>query len=365
MLAMKKIYRLPLSLLLCCLLTAVAAHAEQPAKAPEQGSVNEVPQMTPSPVLEPESPGSKPAAEATVSVVEPEYSKKGADTCLKCHDEDSEYPVLDIFKTKHGVKADPRTPFATLQCEACHGPGVKGSSFMEAAKNAGAHVGKVRPGEERPPIMNFGAKSDEPVAEQNRMCLACHKGGQHITWQGSVHDKSQVACANCHTIHIVNDPVMDKVTQDEVCYTCHQQQRADFFKPSNHPVRFGQLGCSDCHAVHGSSTAALLVKPTLNQTCYTCHADKRGPFLWEHAPASEDCSLCHTPHGSINPTLLTKRAPLLCQQCHSQAGHPSIAMTPAGLPGSNPSGFLLAGSCTNCHTQVHGSNHPSGAKLMR
>ena len=26
----------------------------------------------------------------------PEYSGKGADTCLKCHDEDNEYPVLPI-----------------------------------------------------------------------------------------------------------------------------------------------------------------------------------------------------------------------------------------------------------------------------
>jgi DmsE family decaheme c-type cytochrome len=309
-------------------------------------------------------------ATTVVAPVEVEYSRKGADTCLKCHDEDSEYPVLDIFKTRHGVKADPRTPFATLQCEACHGPAVKGMPFLEdaktAANNMGSHAGKVRPGEKRPRILNFGDKSEEPVAEQNRMCLACHKGGEQISWQGSVHDKGQVACASCHTIHTPHDPVTDKVSQGEVCYKCHQQQRADFFKPSNHPVRFGQLGCSDCHAVHGSSTPALLVKPTLNQTCYTCHADKRGPFLWEHEPASEDCSLCHTPHGSINPSLLTKRAPLLCQQCHSQAGHPSLALTPAGLPGgTKPSGFLLAGSCTNCHSQVHGSNHPSGVKLMR
>ena len=30
--------------------------------------------------------------------------------------------------------------------------------------------------------------------------------------------------------------------------------------------------------------------------------------------------------------------------------------------------FLLGsmgGSCLNCHSQVHGSNHPSGVKLMR
>ena len=45
-----------------------------------------------------------------------QYSQKGADTCIKCHDEDTEYPVLDIFKTKHAMKADARTPFATLQC---------------------------------------------------------------------------------------------------------------------------------------------------------------------------------------------------------------------------------------------------------
>jgi DmsE family decaheme c-type cytochrome len=302
---------------------------------------------------------------ALTPVIDVEYSKKGADTCLKCHDEDSEYPVLDIFKTRHGVKADPRTPLASLQCESCHGPGVTGSPFMQQANNAGSHVSKVRPGEQRPRILNFGTRSKEPVAEQNRMCLGCHKGDSHINWPGSAHDNAEVSCASCHTIHTPHDPVMDRATQADVCFNCHQKQRAEFLKPSNHPVRFGQMDCTDCHAIHGSSTASLLTRPTLNETCYTCHAEKRGPFLWEHAPASEDCSLCHTPHGSIHTPLLTKRSPLLCQQCHSQLGHPSVSLTAAGLPGAAPSGFLLGGSCTNCHSQVHGSNHPSGVKLMR
>jgi DmsE family decaheme c-type cytochrome len=236
---------------------------------------------------------------------------------------------------------------------------------MEQALRNGSHVGKVRPGEKRPPIINFGPKSDEPVSVQNGMCLQCHQGNHRIEWQGSAHQANDVACASCHTIHTAHDPVIDRVTQPDVCYKCHLKERADFFKPSNHPVRFGQLGCSDCHAVHGGGTSTLLLRPTLNETCYTCHADKRGPFLWEHAPASEDCTLCHTPHGSIHPALLKKRPPLLCQQCHSQMGHPSVARTTQGLPSGNPSGFLLAGSCTNCHSQVHGSNHPSGVKLMR
>jgi hypothetical protein len=63
--------------------------------------------------------------------------------------------------------------------------------------------------------------------------------------------------------------------------------------------------------------------------------------------------------------MLTQRAPLLCQSCHSQQGHPSVAMETAGLPAGMPSQFLLGQSCLNCHSQVHGSNHPSGSKLMR
>jgi DmsE family decaheme c-type cytochrome len=293
------------------------------------------------------------------------YSKKGADTCIKCHDADSEYPVFDIFKTPHGVQPDKRTPFATLQCESCHGPGDKAVGFMEEAKKRGAHVGKVRPGDKRPPILNFGVKSDEPVAQQNRMCLGCHTDANHIDWMGSAHQRAELACADCHTIHAAQDPVTDKETQPGVCFRCHQRQRAEFQLPSSHPVRFGQLACTDCHAVHGSLNEMLLKRPTLNETYYTCHAEKRGPFLWEHEPASEDCTLCHNPHGSMHPALLKKRPPLLCQQCHSQAGHPSASRTTDGLPAGSPSGFLLAGSCTNCHSEVHGSNHPSGVKLMR
>ena len=98
-------------------------------------------------------------------------------------------------------------------------------------------------------------------------------------------------------------------------------------RTSTHPVRFGLMGCSDCHSPHGSTTVAMLNKPTLNQTCFSCHADKRGPMLWEHAPVAEDCSLCHTAHGSVRSALLNKSPPLLCQQCHTVADHPSVART--------------------------------------
>lgn len=280
------------------------------------------------------------------------YTRKGADTCAMCHDEDSPFPVYPIYKTKHAQPADKRTPFAGLQCEACHGPGEK-------------HAQWVQPGEQQAPILAFGKRSTLTALQQNQICLECHNGQQRIAWHSSVHESNDVACTDCHKIHTVHDPALSAKTQSIVCYQCHKKVRSDFLKPSVHPVRFGKVACSDCHQAHGSSSTAMLTQPTINQTCYTCHADKRGPLLWEHAPVTEDCDICHTPHGSVQPALLKKRGPLLCQQCHSQFGHPSVPRSVSGLPSGSPSTFLLAGNCTNCHSQIHGSNHPSGATLMR
>lgn len=289
-----------------------------------------------------------------------QYTEKGADTCLKCHDEDSEFPVLSIFKTRHAQEADKRTPFANLQCETCHGPGAN-------------HSRKVPVGEEQAPILAFGASSKlakdglnpTSIEKQNKACLGCHQGNARIDWAASQHEGNNLACASCHKVHVSHDPVLAKTTQPDVCYQCHLKKRAEFLRPSTHPVRAGLMTCSDCHSPHGSGSGPLLAKPTVNQTCYTCHAEKRGPFLWEHAPVSEDCTTCHNPHGSIHQPLLVKRPPLLCQQCHTAQFHPAVAHSGSGLPGGTPSAFLLAGGCINCHSQVHGSNHPSGVRLMR
>ena len=280
------------------------------------------------------------------------YSSSGADTCLKCHNRRSKFPVLEIFKSKHANTNDKRTPFSGLQCEACHGPGAD-------------HVPSVMQDSENKGIINFGRDSSTSIKEQNAMCEQCHRGENQMHWIGSAHQAANIACTNCHVIHAGKDPVQHATTQAKVCYQCHSRQRAEFLKTSSHPVRFNKMTCSECHSVHDAIGDALLIKNSVNDTCYACHAEKRGPFLWEHAPASEDCSLCHRSHGSNHRSLLVKRPPFLCQQCHSSSGHPSIAYSGAGLPGNSASGFLLAKSCNQCHVQVHGSNHPSGVTLMR
>jgi DmsE family decaheme c-type cytochrome len=251
------------------------------------------------------------------------------------------------------VRDDPETPFAQLQCEGCHGPG-------------GEHAARLRPGQTRPPILNFGSDEPFPLAEQNSVCIDCHEGDMGAGWHGSAHDPEVVACADCHVSHARRDAMLaDDMQQSERCYGCHAKERAEMQRAFHHPVRSGEMACSECHAVHDSMTPALLTKPTVNETCYECHAEKRGPFLWEHVPAVEDCTTCHRAHGSNHRGLLTKVAPLLCQDCHARSGHPSFARTGRSVAGEQPSQFLVGGSCMNCHSRVHGSNHPSGANLTR
>jgi len=280
-----------------------------------------------------------------------QYSKKGADTCLACHTEEV---VLAVFRTRHAAATDPRSPFGSgqLQCEACHGPG-------------GAHTGRVRRGRERPSVVLFGADAKTAISEQNGMCLNCHESNAAFAWHSGPHGNDEVACADCHVLHAPGDPVLQTSTQPEVCFDCHQVQRTQTLKAFAHPLFEAKMACSACHKPHGDTIGSSLARQTINDTCFQCHAEKRGPFLWEHAPVAEDCTTCHNPHGSNHPGMLARRAPLLCQSCHSQSGHPSLAYTPDGLPTGAPSQFLLGQSCTNCHAQVHGSNHPSGSKLMR
>ena len=280
-----------------------------------------------------------------------DYSRKGADTCLSCHED---AVTLAVFRTKHAIPSDSEGPFGhdQLQCEACHGPGD-------------AHSGRVRRGQERPDIPYFGSQATPDIAAANDRCLDCHQESVGIGWHNGSHPSDEVACNDCHTSHAARDAVMHTSTQPKVCYDCHQVQRSEARKAFAHPFFEGKMDCTSCHDMHSDTAIAQLARLNVNDTCQQCHAETRGPYLWEHEPVSEDCGLCHTPHGSNHPGMLAKRGPLLCQSCHSQANHPSVAYDTEGLAGNMPSQFLLSQNCMNCHSQVHGSNHPSGSKLMR
>jgi DmsE family decaheme c-type cytochrome len=288
--------------------------------------------------------------------------------CTKCHDESETKAVLSVYQTRHGVRADARTP----SCQGCHG---KSEQHLAGGKGPG---NASRPA---PDIVFHGKPGLFPSTDattQADTCIACHQGGKRTHWDGSQHQSSQVPCAGCHQVHVKSDPVLTRTTQPEVCFVCHKTERAQTHRISTHPLNAGMMSCADCHNPHGTTGPKLLAKNSVNDTCYTCHAEKRGPFLWEHQPVADDCSTCHTPHGSTNAPLLKARSPWLCQECHS-GDHGAQVNSGANLQngavttvnGINPlanaaaRAQMGARACLNCHVLVHGSNHPAGAKFQR
>lgn len=275
--------------------------------------------------------------------------------CVECHD-DADLP--DMSRSAHAVTADPRTP----GCVTCHGAST-------------AHIEKPEKAETE---VAFRKNGGAPASARNAVCQSCHdKDARRMLWAGNPHDSADVACSSCHKVHTNHDKVLAKATQTEVCYACHQEQRAQMQRPSHHPVPEGKMTCGDCHNAHGSAGPKLVSRDSINDTCYSCHAEKRGPFVREHEPVTQDCASCHNPHGSVVAGMLKARQPMLCQQCHTPhvaggigavGGQPGVYTpgVPGGLPaigivssGKNVVNMWQGRSCSNCHTQVHGSNNPS------
>lgn len=275
--------------------------------------------------------------------------------CVACHDEMEAKPILAIYQTRHGAKGDARAP----TCQDCHGDSLAHGKDKKV-------IGK-RPLTDTP----FGASraiQDTGLAQaRSAPCLKCHESGGARHWWGSGHENRGLACGDCHTLHTPRDPLLERATQADTCYRCHPAVRAQTRRPSAHPIASGRMTCGDCHAVHGSEGTRLTRHFAINDLCYDCHADKRGPFLWEHAPVTDDCLSCHAPHGGSHAALLKVRQPWLCQQCHSGTRHPSVAYSGAQIPGGGgaPASQIALRGCANCHSRVHGSNHPSGARLLR
>jgi DmsE family decaheme c-type cytochrome len=300
----------------------------------------------------------------------------GPDVCKNCHED----KVQSYALSQHGNKGDKRTPANHGECSTCHGDGT---AHVQAGGGRGVG-GIINPG-----------SSALSGAERSAACVTCHKGGKRSLWVGSVHESHDVGCTNCHKLHAGRDKVLVKYEQRDVCYVCHQTQRAEAKRISTHPIEVGKVACSDCHNPHGSEGPKLMAEKTVRDTCFTCHAEKRGPFLYEHPPASDDCMNCHVPHGSTVEPLLNALQPWLCQECHgNSAPHPGNIYSANSLPGgpvanvntknpalqppagtnritgqivsaNNPPPQLAFRGCTNCHTQIHGSNHPAGERFVR
>lgn len=233
-------------------------------------------------------------------------------TCLGCHDR----------------VADTRLHQFHSECRTCHTGGA-------------VHV-------EDPAIDNIG----KPAAAQ---CLACHGAAMKSRWTFGAHEKAEVACRSCHTIHASRTATgtnlrsrrMDQVSV--TCTGCHTDVQAQFRLPSHHPVTEGALSCTNCHDPHSGTRTAVRSETDL---CGSCHQPQRTPKAIQHAPVTEGCLNCHSAHGSANRRLLAIAQPGLCLQCHSLADNRhAIGAAPRGTLG----GAVLR-SCVSCHKAIHGSH---------
>ena len=194
-----------------------------------------------------------------------------------------------------------------------------------------------------------------PAPSYHADCEACHDTGHRtlLEWTRSEHQRSGVFCTDCHSAHEREpwnlrrpgavaraiSPHAGDVTR--LCSSCHPEVAASFALPSHHPLREGMLGCTDCHAPHGERIPALGAATAL---CAGCHQDYAGPWIYEHAPVTEDCGYCHAPHGASSRALLATNEPGVCISCHTVAESGAV---------HDPLAF--ATRCSDCHSAVHGS----------
>lgn len=236
-----------------------------------------------------------------------------------------------------------KTPHAASPagCEGCHGP-------------ADEHVAG---GGDPSKIRRLSTLKGRDRAE---VCLSCHQKGEVAHWVGSTHDARNLDCGTCHDPHPKGAarPHLLKAGEQQACGGCHAAQAAKMYRSAHMPVREGAMSCTSCHNPHGTLDEKSLRQRSVNENCYTCHAEKRGPMLWEHPPVRENCTTCHDPHGSTTTSLLKVKVPVLCQNCHVSSRHPSQTHMPAER-------FAFNHGCLNCHQAIHGSNHPSGNRLLR
>lgn len=304
---------------------------------------------------------SHPLAAATEGETDTVSGFVGSGACIECHEHETK--SQDFQLTLHG-KSEIADWDGAVGCETCHGPGaahVKGKGKTEGMANP----------------------ADMTTTEINELCVKCHDGSEHAFWQGGAHDGRGMSCLTCHQMHPpkgeVREALLIKSNTFATCTTCHMQKKATLVRSSHMPLREGSMTCTSCHNAHGSLGPSQLHQLSVNDNCYSCHAEKRSPMLWEHPPVKENCLTCHDPHGTMHPNLLKMRTPRLCQQCHDEARHPtqpydsaqSLRGNAAYLPDEPysgeffPSTRLINHGCANCHSNIHGSNHPAGSRFLR
>ena len=179
------------------------------------------------------------SGQTTTAHREQVFTRGGVDACLRCHSGDK---MRAIKTSAHGNMENMLTPLASQGCEACHGPGS-------------IHVSRAHGGAGFPKMINFGRGANFSSRDaQIEACLACHqeeKGGRlAIEWYNSSHNRKNITCTRCHTVHVETDPMQDADQQVALCNRCHRKDLEKHKRFEEVSIDFESLSCGTCHNVH-------------------------------------------------------------------------------------------------------------------
>ena len=270
----------------------------------------------------------------------PDAEVVGDEVCSACHEETSE-------EFKGNIHARLSVGDGNT-CEACHGPGSRHAEEGDAAS-----------------IVN---PAKDYTSTGANMCTNCHRGPDFTSWTGSTHFETAEGCGDCHRVHSQKKSLLVK-PQPQLCFDCHSDKMAQARMPSHHPVLEGIISCLDCHSPHSGEVKHALGGDG-RELCLSCHSSFQGPFIFEHDPVNEDCNICHDPHGTVADKMLVQNEPFLCLSCHSMHFHTTLLgvkgnfsanLHPERKGLSTKEGMKEAflTKCTQCHSEIHGSDLPS------
>ena len=245
---------------------------------------------------------------------------------------------------------NPRTPAATHGCESCHGPGQ-----AHVDDDAKGHILK---------------SAQMKPADINETCLTCHNRGKHAGWEGSAHEARNLSCTTCHSVHNPQsfEHQLVKATETQLCATCHRAaggqdrtrrgahagaRRQDVVLVVPQPARIDQQREGAQGRQLGQRDCARAATPRCADRC--CGSTRR-------------CARTARP-----ATIRMARRTIACwsSACRCSA---SAATSPRDIRRrsttttsitTNKSNRMFGRSCVNCHSNIHGSNHPSGQFFMR
>ena len=169
----------------------------------------------------------------------PSFTVEGTDSCLHCH---SGEKMRAMSASPHFDLETRGTPAAERGCESCHGPGS-------------IHASRAHGGQGFPPLTRFDRRNSlSPREEQLSACLSCHgdeeMGEKQIVYLGGTHDRRNINCSTCHSVHTESDPISEKENQDSTCGRCHRRHIREHPRFEEKGIDFEAVTCSTCHDVH-------------------------------------------------------------------------------------------------------------------